>query len=88
MKVPGTDANFEMNLGEIQKAHGYMAPVFEAKVSKDIVLHGMDADLIRQEKVAIENDQIKGDHVTIGSLNEVSDSGNWPPSYNFGDIKK
>lgn len=88
MKVPGTDANFVMKLGEVQKTHGYMAPVYEVKVSKDVVLHGMDADLIRQEKEAIENDQIKGDHVRIGSLNEVSDSGNWPPTYDFGDIKE
>ncbi|PHR69372.1 MAG: hypothetical protein COA67_10375 [Lutibacter sp.] len=88
MKVPGTDANFVMTLGKVQKTHGYMAPVYEVKVSKDIVLNGMDADLIRQEKEAIENDQIKGDHVRIGSLNEVSDSGNWPPSYDLGDLKK
>jgi hypothetical protein len=88
MKVPGTDANFEMKLGEVQKTHGYMAPVFEAKVSKDIVLQGMDADLIRQEKEAIANDQIKGTHVTVGSLGDVSDAGNWPPSYDIGDIKK
>ncbi len=88
MSVPGTDANFEMKLGEIQKTHGYMAPVFEAKVSKDIVLQGMDADLIRQEKEAIENDQIKGAYVSVGSLNDVSDTGNWPPSYDIGDVKK
>lgn len=88
MKVPGTDANFEMKLGEVQKTHGYMAPVFQAKVSKDIVLQGMDADLIRQEKEAIENDQIKGTHVTVGSLGDVSDAGNWPPSYDIGDVKK
>ena len=88
MKVPGTDANFVMKLGEVQKTHGYMAPVYEVKVSKDVVLQGMDADLLRQEKEAIENDQIKGDHVRVGSLNEVSDSGNWPPSYDKGDNNK
>ncbi|MCF6279620.1 MAG: hypothetical protein L3J14_04665 [Flavobacteriaceae bacterium] len=88
MKVPGTDANFVMTLGKVQKTHGYMAPVYEVKVSKDVVLHGMDADLLRQEKEAIENDQIKGDHVRVGSLKEVSDSGNWPPSYDKGDNKK
>ena len=91
MKVPGTDANFVMKLGEVQKTHGYMAPVYEVRVSKDVVLGSMGedfADLIRQEKEVIENDQIKGDHVRVGSLNEVSDSGNWPPSYDKGDNKK
>jgi len=88
MKVPGTDANFVMKLGEVQKTHGYMAPVYEVRVNKDVVLHGMDADLLRQEKEVIENDQIKGDHVRVGSLNEVSDSGNWPPSYDKGDNNK
>jgi len=30
---------------------------------------------------AIESDQIKGEHVSVGSLNEVTTGGNWPPSY-------
>lgn len=88
MKVPGADANFTLKLGEVQKAHGYMAPVYEVSVAKDVVLHGMDADLLRQEKEVIENDQIKGDRVSVGSLGEVSDSGNWPPYYDKGDTKK
>lgn len=89
MKVPGTkDAKFEMKLGTIEKLHGYKAPVYEAKVSKDIVLKGLPADLIRLEKEAKENNQVKGEYVRVGSLAEVSDSGNWPPMYDKGDKKE
>ncbi len=85
MKVPGTDAKFEMKLGKIEKLHGYMAPVYLVKVSKDIVLKGMDPNMIRLEKKAIENDQVKGEDIRIGSLGEVTDSGNWPPLYDKED---
>jgi len=88
MKVPGTDAKFEMKLGKIEKLHGYMAPVYEVKVSKDVVLADLKdkyGDLIRQEKEAIENDQVKGEDIRIGSLGEVTDSGNWPPMYDKED---
>lgn len=86
MKVPGADAEFEMKLSKIEKLHGYMAPVYFVKVSKDVVLKGMNADLIRQEKEAVENDQVKGEYISIGSLGEVTDSGNWPPLYDKEDF--
>lgn len=88
MTVPGTDKQFKITLGEVQKAHGYMAPVYLIEANKDDVLAGMDADLIRQEKEAIANDQVKGTTIMIGSLAEVTDSGNWPPKYDQGDAKK
>lgn len=88
MTVPGTSEQFKMKFGEVQKAHGYMAPVYLIEVDKDIVLKGMDEDMIRQEKEAIANDQVKGPTILIGSLAEVTDSGNWPPKYDQGDVKK
>ena len=30
---------------------------------------------------AIATDQIKGEYVSVGSLEEVTTGGNWPPSY-------
>jgi hypothetical protein len=88
MTVPGTSKKFKITLGKVQKAHGYMAPVYLIEASKDDVLNGMDPDLIRQEKEAIANDQVKGGNISVGSLAEATDSGNWPPMYDQGDVKK
>ena len=88
MSVPGTSEKFKISLGSVQKAHGYMAPVFLVEASKEAVLNGMNSDLIRQEKEAITNDQVKGANISVGSLAEATDSGNWPPMYDQGDVKK
>lgn len=88
MKVPGTDSLFTLNIGQVQKSHGDMRNVFEAKVSKALVLNGLNPDLIRLEEKAEENDQVKGAFLRVGSLADVTDSGNWPPSYDVGDVKK
>lgn len=84
-KVPGTDAEFELELGQVQKSHGDMRPVYEVKVKKSIVLAGMNPDLVRLEEATENNDQVKGAYIRVGSLAEVSDSGNWPPSYDIHD---
>ncbi len=88
MKVPGTDSLFTMEIGLVQKAHGDMRKAYQVKVSKSLVLKGMNDDLIRQEEEAIENDQVKGTHIVVGSLSDVTTNGNWPPSYDVGDVKK
>ncbi len=88
MSVPGTDKQFEMTIGMVQKLNGDMRKVFEAKVDKSIVLEGENADLIRLEKKTEDNDQVKGTHISVGSMVDVSDSGNWPPSYDIADMVK
>ncbi|AUC15382.1 hypothetical protein BTO06_09610 [Tenacibaculum sp. SZ-18] len=86
-KVPGTEKEFEMSTGEIEKITGLFVPVFEAKTDKKEILKGLPFHLIKQELEAIEADQIKGEFVSVGSLEEVSTGGNWPPSYDNGDEK-
>lgn len=88
MNVPGTDKQFDMTIGMVQKSHGDMRKVFEAKVDKSIVLYKMNSDLIRQEKKTEDNDQVKGGYIRVGSMTDVSDSGNWPPSYDVFDKKE
>ena len=85
--VPGTEKEFEMATGEIEKITGLFVPVFEAKTDKKEILKGLPFHLIKQELEAIEADQIKGEFVSVGSLEEVSTGGNWPPSYDNGDEK-
>ena len=86
-KVPGTDKEFEITVGTVEKVPGLVVPVFEAKVDKESILKGMDKSLIKQELEAMETDQIRGAYVSVGSLEEVKTGGNWPPSYDKGDRK-
>ena len=88
MKIPGTDQNFKIEIGEIEKIQGLFAPVFEIKVDKGLILKGMDMNLIKQEKEAIGGEEIRGEFVRVGSLGEVSEDGNWPPFYDNEDRKE
>jgi hypothetical protein len=82
MKVPGTDAIFELGVAEVEKgAAAIKTSVFEAKVSKRIVLEGMNKNLIDQEVSVQSVDQVRGSNISVGNLEDVKDSGNWPPSY-------
>jgi len=80
-KVPGTDTQFEIKIGYVEKVQGIKAPVFEARVDKAIVLKGMNKDLIRQEKEALGGPEVRGEYISVGSLENVKTSGNWPPLY-------
>ena len=66
---------------DILDKNGYRVPVFEAKVSKDIVLHDQDKYLLAQEKALVSVDGVNGPEIIIGSLTDVSTSGNWPTIY-------
>ena len=81
MSIPDTDQQFKIELGEIEKVAGLKAPVFEVKVDKAVILKGMDMNLVKQEKEAIGGEEIRGEYIRVGSLGEVSEDGNWPPSY-------
>ncbi|MGG8495250.1 hypothetical protein ACQY1Q_02430 [Tenacibaculum sp. TC6] len=83
--VPGTDVQFELATGRVEKVAGLIVPVFEAKVSKEPVLKGLSRSLVKQELEAIESDQVKGSSISVGSLTEVTTGGNWPPFYDKGD---
>lgn len=70
----------EMKSAIIEKS-GYKAPVFEAKVDKSIVLYDQPKDLLAKENAEIGVDEVNGSAIKVGSLEEVSTSGNWPPIY-------
>ncbi len=86
--IPGTDQNFVIEVGSIEKIAGLKAPVFEIKVDKGLILEGMDFNLMKQEKEAIGGEEIRGEYLRVGSLDEVSEDGNWPPFYDKGDKKE
>ncbi len=81
MSVPGTDAKFELKTGQVEKVRGVKTSVFEAKVAKEVVLKGMNKDLIRQENETLGGINIPGAYISVGSLEEVNSNGNWPPFY-------
>jgi hypothetical protein len=81
LKVPGTDVEFKITVGYIEKIAGLELPVFLAKVDKALILEGLDIHLISQEREAIGGDEVKGEFLSVGSLEEVNSNGNWPPFY-------
>lgn len=81
LAIPGTTQKFKIEVGEIEKLPGVKTDVFQVQVDKELVLKGMDYNLIKQEKEAIGGDEIKGAFIKVGSLDEVSEDGNWPPFY-------
>lgn len=70
---------------DILDNNGYRLPVFEVKVSKDIILHDQDKYLVALEKEVISVDGVNGPEITLGSLTEVSTSGNWPTTYDSAE---
>ncbi len=72
---------FTMRADIIEKTGGYMAPVFEVKVAKDVILHDQPKDLMAKENAEVSVEQVNGSEIIVGSLEEVSTNGNWPPIY-------
>ncbi len=78
-KVPieGTDSEFSIKADIIDK-NGYQVPVFEVKVKKDVVLFDQNKDLLDQENKVVSVDGVNGPEIILGSMSDVSTSGNWP----------
>jgi len=82
MNVPGAKEGekFEMKSAIIDKG-GYKAPVFEVKVKKNVVLGDQPKDLLDRENAQVSVEEVNGDVIKVGSMEQVSTSGNWPPIY-------
>jgi len=75
-----------MKANIIEKS-GYKAPVFKAWVKKNVLLYDQPKDLLSKENAEKSVEQVNGDEISVGSLDEVSTSGNWPPIYDKKDDK-
>ena len=71
------DSVFKIKSMIIDK-NGYKVPVFEVKISKNIVLYDQNKDLLKQENETISVDGVNGPDIILGSLSNVSTNGNWP----------
>jgi len=82
MMVPikGVDQKFELKAGTVEKS-GSRIPVFEARVPKEVILFDQDKDLVNQEKQIVGVDDVNGPFISVGSMEEVNTSGNWPKIY-------
>lgn len=82
MNVPygANGEKFEMKSSILEKG-SYKAPVFEAKVSKNVVLYDQPKTMLARENTLISVDEVNGSEISVGSLKEVSTSGNWPSIY-------
>lgn len=82
MNVPGAakGEKFEMKTDMIDKS-GYTASVFEAKVKKDVILFDQPKDLMTRENTHASVEEVNGSEIKVGSLEDVSTNGNWPPVY-------
>ena len=64
---------------------GYKAPVFEAKIKKNVILYDQPESLLAQENARNSVEEVNGEYVKVGSLSDVSTNGNWPPIYDRTD---
>ena len=88
-KIPGNaDKDFEIEVSSLEKIPGLIVSTFRARTLKEGVLKGMNESLIKQEIEVKESNQIKGEYVSVGSLEEISTGGNWPPSYDKNESAK
>ena len=82
MNVPikGVNEKFKLDAGTVVKNDNNI-PVFQAWISKDVILYDQDKDLINQEKQIVGVDDVNGPFISVGSMEEVKTSGNWPQVY-------
>ena len=78
--IDGIDEKFSIKADIIDK-NGYNVPVFEVKVSKDVILFDQNKDLLMQEKESVSVDGVNGPALVLGSLEDVSTNGNWPTTF-------
>ena len=71
---------FKLKADIIDK-NGYNVPVFEVRVSKDLILYDQTRDFVLQEKQTVSVDGVNGPDIVLGSLSDVSTNGNWPTTF-------
>lgn len=78
---------FVMKTGTLDK-NGFAASVFEVSVPKVNVLWGLDENEVKKEIHSTSVEDVKGEHIKVGSLEELSTNGNWPTSYDAKTARK
>jgi hypothetical protein len=71
---------FSMQADVVNK-QGFNAPVFEVSAEKNAILYDQPKDMLARENAHISIEEVNGTTIKVGSLTDVSTSGNWPSIY-------
>ena len=71
---------FELKSGLLEQ-NGVNIPVFEASVSKKVILFHQDKNLVDLESEVVSVEGVNGPTLRVGSMEEVNTNGNWPKNY-------
>jgi len=69
-------AKFDLQAGKLDDI-----PVFEASVNKSVLLFDQNKNLVEKEKQTVSVDGVNGEKISVGSMNEIKTTGNWPKNY-------
>ncbi len=82
--IEGIDKKFQMDAGFIEKS-GTRYPVFEIRVDKATLLYDQPKDYIVKENQVASVDGVRGEALTIGSMETINTNSNFPQSYGVDD---
>ncbi len=82
MNVPGVKdgQKFELKSGLLEQ-NGINIPVFEASVSKSVILFDQEKNLVDVESEVVSVEGVNGPTLKVGSMEEINTNGNWPKNY-------
>ena len=82
MNIPTLDdgQKFELKAGLLNQ-NGVNVPVFEASVSKKILLFDQDENFVQLESEVKSVEGVNGPTLKVGSMDEINTNGNWPKNY-------
>ncbi|AWM15071.1 hypothetical protein NHF50_14970 [Flavobacterium sp. NRK F10] len=80
VKIDELTVPITLQTGEVERSDIKM-PVFQAVIDKNAILKGLDEELIEQENRVESIEEINGDEIKLGSLEDVTVTGNWPKKY-------
>jgi len=80
VKVGSIEVPVTMKTGLVSR-NDMNISVFEAKINKNALLKDLDQELVKNENKVESIDEINGPEIILGSLEDVSITGNWPKKY-------
>ena len=80
VKVGSIEVPVSMKTGVVSRNDMNLS-VFQAIIDKNALLKDLDQELVKQENKVESIDEINGPQIILGSLEEVTLTGNWPKKY-------
>ena len=71
---------FQLKAGLLEQ-NGINIPVFEAFVSKEVLLFDQDKNFVELESEVKSVEGVNGPTLKVGSMDEINTNGNWPKNY-------